>query len=216
MAHDLQRSERDAALRAVLVQRAKDSRPHHRSTISRGHETAASRLPILATLIVLVFVIALSAAAIAAGQSRITAASEDLVSPAPIGSEHLGPSPSPTPRSTTSRPLIAMDGARSLTRAQLHAWTLANSDGSANAAIGEQQDWLKVQCMAEQGYLYDPTFDGSQELELGKTWGLTPKQLKGYRTALWGLNLNSSKPYNWRTAGCDGQAVHLTGQDNNH
>lgn len=216
MAHDSHRSERDAALRAVLVQRANDSRSRRRSTISRGRDTTASRSPILATLIVLVFVIALSAASIAAGQSRITAASVDLASLAPTGSEHLSPSPSPTPRSIDSGPLIAMDGARSLTRAQLHAWTLANSDGSASAAIGEQQDWLKIQCMAELGYLYDPTFDGSPGLELGKTWGLTLKQLEGYRTALWGLNSNSSTPDNWRTAGCDGEAVHLTGQDNNH
>lgn len=216
MARDVQRSERDAALRAVLVQRAKDSRSRDRNTITRRRVTTTSRLPTVATLLVLVFVIALSAAAIAAGQSRTSAASEDLAAPAPTGSEHLRLSPSPPPRSTDSGQLIAMDGARALTRAQLHAWILANSDGSAGAAIGEQQEWLKVQCMAVHGYLYDPTFDGSQGLELGKRWGLTPKQLKGYRTTLWGLSLNSSKPYDWRTAGCDGQAVHLTGQDDNH
>ncbi len=213
MAHDSQRSERDAALRAVLVQRANDSRSH-RGTTTSGRETTAHRAPMLATVIVLVVVIALSAAAIAAGQSRTTAASVGLASPASTGSEPLRPSP--TPSGTYSGPLIAMHGARSLTRAQLHAWTLANSQGSANATIGEQQDWLKVQCMAAHGYLYDPTFDGSQGLELGKTWGLTAKQLQGYRSALWGQNLNSSKPYNWRTAGCWGEAVHLTGQDNNH
>jgi hypothetical protein len=173
-------------------------------------------LPILATLIVLVFVVALSAVAIEVGQSRTTAASVGLASSAPLSSDHPRATASPTPSVTYSGPLIAMEGARSLTRAQLHDWTVENTDGSANAAIGEQQDWLTIQCMAARGFLYDPTLDGSQGLERGKTWGLTQHQLQGYRLALWGQNVSSSKPYNWRTAGCHGQSVHLTGQDDNH
>lgn len=91
-----------------------------------------------------------------------------------------------------------------------------NAGDSANAAVSEQQDWLTIQCMAEHGYLYDPTFDGSQGLERGKTWGLTAKQLQAYRAALWGADPTSPTPYDWRAAGCHGRAVHVTGQDDDH
>jgi hypothetical protein len=170
---------------------------------------------VLVTGLVAAAVAGVSVAVIANGPVQGGAGDDTVAATAPAAV------PTATPMSTSdlpySGPLIAMDGARSLTRAQLHAWTVENAGVSANAKIGEEQDWLTIQCMAGQGYLYDPTFEGNQGLERGKTWGLTPKQLQGYRAALWGANLTTVlRPYDWRKAGCDGRSVHLTGQDDAH
>lgn len=210
MVHDVGRSDRDAALRTLLVQRAKADRTGARRRAG-GAAEVRRRLPMVATAVVLLVVVALSAGAIAAGRSTTMAATEHAASGPPAAPAD------PVPSNSTAGSLIAMDGARSLTRAQLHAWTLANRGASTDAVIGEEQDRLIIQCMAEHGYLYDPTFEGSQGLELGRTWGLTTKQLQGYREALWGSNLTApTRPYDWRDAGCDGRAVHLTGQDDHH
>lgn len=215
--HLLARNDPARHLGPVLDERAEaelEALVSDPSLVTSHHTQAADVAPrrrpqaVLVTGLVAAVVAGVSVAVVVNGPTQNEAGGTAVASTTPAAAPST--TPTSTPDDPYSGPLIAMDGAHSLTRAQLHAWAVRRGD-SATTKIGEEQDWLTIQCMAAQGYLYDPTFEGVQGLERGKTWGLTPKQLLGYRTALWGTE--SSKPYNWRTAGCHGRSVHLTGQD---
>lgn len=119
-----------------------------------------------------------------------------------------------TPAAAYRGPLVATTGAQVRTRAELHAWVRTRSwalQDPANAAVWEQQAWLDIGCMARAGFLYDPITNAEQDAE---GVGLTDAQRAAYAAALYGPP--TSAPYDWRTAGCHGRSVHLTGQDDAH
>lgn len=69
---------------------------------------------------------------------------------------------------------------------------------------------LDTACMADHGFLYDPEFVLSAGLAAQHA-GLTDAQYAAFQVALTGPG--APGPYDWRTAGCQGRSVHLTGQD---
>lgn len=112
--------------------------------------------------------------------------------------------PAPEPSATYTGPLIAPSGASDITRAQLHVSAIRDGD-SENARIWERQQWLIKQCMARRGFLYDPL---SETVDIRS---LPRDEQKAMQVAAGGPRTDG--PYDWRTAGCHGLAVHLTGQD---
>lgn len=106
---------------------------------------------------------------------------------------------------------------------------LADEEGLVD--VWDLQQYYTAACMADAGFewrwvYYDHPFDDtvpavplSDAYVIPGTWDdPTP----GFQDALWGENnINSpdyddSYVYHWSTAGCDGYAVHVTGQDNAH
>lgn len=125
--------------------------------------------------------------------------------------------PTPAPAPTYEGPLIAPAGSRQITRGDLHAWAASrpfSGQDPANDAVWEQQQWLDIRCMARKGFLEDPTNPSLQEHEVSADDGLTQQQADAYSVAMYGPPTDA--PYDWRTAGCHGRSVHLTGQDDNH
>ncbi len=115
------------------------------------------------------------------------------------------PQPSVAPTSSSAPTgLITPTGWHVITRAQLHAYVVASSF----SAVWEEQAWLDMQCMAKQGFVYDPTARGG---EPGASSGLTAAQQDAYEVAMYGPR--TDQPYDWRTAGCHGASVHETGMD---
>lgn len=186
---------------------------------SSGGRQAASRRtrlqPILVTGLVATAVAAVSVAVLAGVSTKREVVSGSIASPTTPNSTPRSGSPTPT-KTPYAGLLIAPDGWHTVTREQLHAYVDPESaDDPANAAIVEEQDWLDIQCMAEHGYLYDPTATTNTDRVYNAPYrGLTDAEQKGYDTAYWGPD--SIAPYNWRTAGCHGRSVHLTGQDDAH
>lgn len=112
---------------------------------------------------------------------------------------------------------------------------LADDQGLVD--VWSLQQYYIAACMADAGFewrwvYYDRPFDGAVQDEavtpgvplsegyvIPGTWDdATP----GFQDALWGEN-NTNSPdfdpnyvYHWSTAGCDGYAVHVTGQDDAH
>ena len=141
--------------------------------------------------------------------AAISTAHLDETRPAPASAVTVTPAPPvPTPSAPYDGPLIAPFGSSDITRAQLHAAVIAKpwyADDPQNSAIWERQQWITKQCMAKRGFLYDPI------LETIDVTSLTLAQQKAMAVALGGPRTDA--PYNWRTAGCVGLAVHLTGMD---
>ncbi|MFD1722924.1 hypothetical protein [Amnibacterium endophyticum] len=124
---------------------------------------------------------------------------------------------SPAAEGASASMLIGPRGSKVLTRAQLHEYVLRTFDdvGSTNAAAWEEQQWLAIGCMADAGFLWDPTLERAPH-QTPAADGLTPSQQRQWQNALGGPGSTSS--YNWRTesdwrnAGCIGRAVHATSQ----
>lgn len=119
--------------------------------------------------------------------------------------------PTPAPSARYHGPLVAPLGWSDVSRAQLHEFFFpagVHVRYPENASIAERQEWVVKQCMAERGFLYDPTstVDDIQRLPM--------KQRKAFYVAEYGPDTDAA--YDWRTAGCHGRAVHLTGQDDAH
>jgi hypothetical protein len=68
--------------------------------------------------------------------------------------------------------------------------------------------------MAEQGFWYAWTNDRSL-LADPRDPMIRSGNSEASRLAEWGTN-PSDQPYDWRLAGCDGYAVHVTGMDDAH
>ncbi|MDJ1370004.1 hypothetical protein [Gulosibacter molinativorax] len=109
---------------------------------------------------------------------------------------------------------------------------LADENGLVD--VWDLQMYYVADCMADAGFewrwvYYDPRFEGSFGNEGGEgdatpvdgyvipgTWD---DQTAGFQAALWGENdfmspdYDPNYEYHWSTAGCDGYAVHVTGQD---
>ena len=90
--------------------------------------------------------------------------------------------------------------------AAIRTWALSLGYGE----VWAEQAVLDTGCMAEHGFLYDPEFDHSAGLAAQKV-GLTAAQYQAFQDALYGPQTGAA--YDWRTAGCHGRSVHLTGQD---
>lgn len=105
--------------------------------------------------------------------------------------------------------LIGPTGAEQRSEAELRAWgsSLGNSD------VWVEQVVLDTRCMADHGFLYDAEFDHSAGAAARRA-GMTDAQYAAYDAAMYGPP--SDAPYDWRTAGCHGRSVHLTGQDDAH
>ncbi|MFD1720441.1 hypothetical protein [Amnibacterium endophyticum] len=215
MASDWRTDERDAALRSLLVERADAARPRRRRAGARPTAVDPGRVRMaVVTGAVLAAVIAVSAAVLS------TTGSPSPVAPA--GQSSSAPSPTPTRTPTPSRtstpvasatpeaPLIAKRGAQVRTRAELHAAVQSDPILRGNA-IWEEQAWIKIGCMAEQGFLYDPVAEMRGGEAASRDDGLTAQQEAAFEVAMYGPD--TSGPYDWRTAGCNGLAVHETGQD---
>jgi hypothetical protein len=120
----------------------------------------------------------------------------------------VAPSPSPadvTPSAPSGltpisdapyRPLVA--GEPLVTRADLEAASPLDQ-GDPLREIWITQSQIKVQCMADAGWYFDP-----------RSHGPLP-QGDGF-AALYG-STGAGDAYRWQDAGCDGRAVHETGQD---
>ncbi|MGG7462863.1 hypothetical protein [Plantibacter sp. YIM 135347] len=80
----------------------------------------------------------------------------------------------------------------------------------ARAELWVKQQLIVAQCMADKGFDYH--FSPYWERNGGDQPTLYPIGTPG-ALALWGANLTDGTPYNWENAGCDGYAVHVTGQD---
>lgn len=122
------------------------------------------------------------------------------------------PPTTPTPTRTTTPPppassggLIGATGAKERSEAELRAW--GKSTGAD--AIWIDQIVLDTQCMADHGFIDDPELTYSAPAS--DRVGLTDAQYAAYEVALYGPKTDA--PYDWRTAGCHGRSVHLTGQD---
>jgi hypothetical protein len=108
--------------------------------------------------------------------------------------------------------------------------------------VWDLQQYYIADCMADAGFewrwvYYDDNFEGAFSHDapgspdaptvpyvtghntIPGTWG---DQTPGFQAALWGENdymspdYDPNYVYHWSTAGCDGYAVHVTGQDNAH
>lgn len=132
------------------------------------------------------------------------------VQPAHLPAHHSGSAPAApattaTPSSSPAQ-LIGPAGAQRRTAAEIRAWGKARG----LSAVMIEQMVLETGCMAAAGFRLDPIFDATADLRSGHR-GMTPEQEHAYDVAEFGPS--TSKPYDWRTAGCVGRAVHETGQD---
>jgi hypothetical protein len=184
---------------------------------ARSVATILATLTLLAALLVGVFIAAPSIAQTLQQPAEVTAAG---ATPPATEAAATAPRPavtSPSPTSTYSGPLIAPRGAHQITRRQLHSWVVSRpfaGEDPENDAIWEQQQWLDIQCMAGKGFLDDPTNPSVESHPVSTADGLTAKQAHAYVVAMDGPETDA--PYDWRTAGCHGRSVHVTGQDNAH
>lgn len=84
-------------------------------------------------------------------------------------------------------------------------------DELANAKLWVTQRIITAQCMAEKGFDY--TFKFHQETSPKDPQKAPyPVGSAGFE-ALYGTNPTDTGTYDWENAGCDGYAVHVTGQD---
>ncbi len=216
MSSDQQMSARDAALRRLLVERADaDGRRQGARNTSTppSFVRAPGRFRVAAvTGAVLVAVVAGSALVLDAVHVPPSGTSPSRVAPVPARSTAAPPTRTPPPDASAPSVagLIAKRGAQPRTRAQLHAFVQADPVLAGNS-IWEEQAWLKIGCMAEEGFLYDPITEADRDGSSTGDDGLTPAQAVAFQVALYGPQ--TDEPYDWRTAGCDGLAVHETGQD---
>ncbi|HEY8318896.1 MAG TPA: hypothetical protein VIG76_08700 [Amnibacterium sp.] len=240
MASEPVTTDRDAALRRLLIDRVEATAVPNRTSTARS----TSRHPLgtgLVTAFVSIAVVAVSATALVLGEAPHTAPAgapkhgtgpdTGLTTPVTSSPTPTTPDPSPSPvapspAQTTTAPdpapsgttqLITHAGWHDITRDQLHSYVVATSWGMGdptNGAIWEEQAWLDKQCMASKGYLFDPISVGRGTGTTYGDSGLTPEQLQGYQEAMYGPSTDA--PYDWRTAGCHGLSVHETGQDNAH
>ncbi|MGN6741723.1 MAG: hypothetical protein ACTHJL_00295 [Amnibacterium sp.] len=205
-------ADRTTALRALLVEQVATSGPPDRRAAAaspRRPEPGRFQLAIVSGVVAVVVVAASVAAMTLSRPPSVAPAdhSRAVATAAPTA----GPSETPTATPTPARVLVAPDGWRLRTRAELHDFVQHSptlQQDPANAAIWEQETWTDIECMAAKGYVYDPIAE-----QQGRTpdRGLTADQLKAFDERLWGPP--SSAPYDWRTAGCHGRSVHLAGQD---
>lgn len=89
-----------------------------------------------------------------------------------------------------------------------------NAWGEANDGIWEAQQQIIAKCMADQGFWYAWTNDRSKILDPLFGMIMTESSDAAF-LARWGTN-PSDQPYDWKLAGCDGYAVHVTGMDDAH
>lgn len=116
------------------------------------------------------------------------------------------PSTAPTTPPATSSPLIGPTGAQQRSSAEIRSWALGLGFGE----IWAEQAVLDASCMADHGFRYDPEFEHDAGVAAQHA-GLTDEQYAAFQVAEYGSDTNL--PYDWRTAGCHGRSVHLTGQD---
>ncbi|GAA4736189.1 hypothetical protein GCM10025783_02850 [Amnibacterium soli] len=128
--------------------------------------------------------------------------------PPPTSAPPVAPTESATtpPTPASSSGLIGATGARQRSDAELRAWGASLGNGD----IWIEQLVLDTHCMAEHGFIYDAQFEYSASLAAQRA-GMTDAQYAAYQVAMDGPP--RSGPYDWRTAGCHGLSVHVTGQD---
>ena len=94
-----------------------------------------------------------------------------------------------------------------VTDAQITTFAMGvSTDDPANARIWGQEQIIVTHCMAGKGWDYDPRNLSSAPI---RDWD--PAAV----LALYG-NTGGGDAYRWQDAGCDGYAVHVTGNDNNN
>ena len=127
------------------------------------------------------------------------------VTPSPSPTAYLGPQPlvGSTP-STSDAEIMAY--------AMSAAWA---SDDPQNAKVWGQEQILTVTCMAGKGWDYDPriTLAPFASRAPGEQPTLT------WDPAAWlalSGNTGAGDAYRWQDAGCEGYAVHATGNDDNN
>jgi hypothetical protein len=132
---------------------------------------------------------------------------------APPTSKPTSTPTAPTPPSTappvSGGALVGPTGAQQRSSAAIRTWALSLGYGD----VWAEQAVLDASCMAGQGFLHDPEFMRAAGVA-EKHAGLSDAQYQAYQVALYGPE--TTAPYDWRTAGCHGRSVHLTGQDGNH
>jgi hypothetical protein len=114
-----------------------------------------------------------------------------------------------TPPPATSSVLIGPSGAKERSGAEIRAWALSIGSG----AIWAEQAVLDTACMKDAGFIWDPEFNYHSGLAAEHA-GMTDAQAEAYDVAEDGPQ--TDLPYDWRTAGCHGRSVHVTGQDDAH
>ena len=124
-------------------------------------------------------------------------------SPPPTTPTRTTTTPPPT---TASGGLIGPTGARQRSEAETRAW----ADSLGYGSIWTEQVVLDTRCMADHGFVYDMEFERSAGTSAA-TAGMTAAQASAWEAAMYGPP--SDAAYDWRTAGCHGRSVHLTGQD---
>ena len=70
-------------------------------------------------------------------------------------------------------------------RPELHAFVEADPILQGDA-VWEEQAWLKIGCMAEAGFLYDPVTETSRGESGGEDDGLTASEAAAFEVAMYG------------------------------
>lgn len=236
-------ADRDAALRALLVDQVAASRVTERPTPAspaRGREPGRFHLAMV-TAGVAVLVVAASVTAITlsrppsagpaaptqtvatatpseAPSEASTAVPTEAPSEAPTEAPTEAPSetatPAPSDTVTPSRPLITPTGWHLKTRSELHDWVMTLPWAGEDPA--NTAIWEQENWTDIQCMAeHGFVFDPEGEQSSGANPpGLTADQQIAFNDALDGPRTDAS--YDWRTAGCHGRSVHLAGQDNAH
>lgn len=207
-----------------MKQRAKDTSAMGRQggSIRRGVGLAVAMSGVLVVAAGAVFV-GVAGAEAAADDARSIAAVEEaaanLENLPPV--EPVVPATAPADAGAPASPADSVDYSRTP-----EGWYDATTDpadvvipevdewGEVNDGIWEAQQQLTAKCMAEQGFWYAWTNDRSKVLEEFGPLVLSDDN-DAARLAKWGTN-PSDQPYDWRLAGCQGYAVHVTGMDDAH
>jgi hypothetical protein len=89
-----------------------------------------------------------------------------------------------------------------------------STDPNLSDGIWAAQQQIIAKCMADQGFWYAWTNDYAKIID--PLFGLVMTESSDAAfLARWGTN-PSDQPYDWKLAGCNGYAVHVTGMDDAH
>lgn len=188
----------EAAARAELVRRVQ----RHR----RPGRAPGRRLVRLREVVVVSLVVVAAAAVLVGVQQFRQVPHEQGASPAASAPPTRSATPTPTPSTPTRSALIGPPTARFRTSAEITSW----AEGIGATSVWAEQRVIIAACMAQHGYLYDPIEEYSADLRAGHS-GMSAADEAAFDEAEHGPT--SSGAYDWRTAGCDGLAVHETGMD---
>lgn len=200
------------AARLELERRVRAARPALQP-VARPGRPGVMQLVVTAAVAVLIL-------SVVVGLGQLRARWVGAPPPTTAPSATAGPTPSPTavpptstptssPTSTGAARLVVPEGFQQRSDAQLRAWAATLPESPARTDVWIEQRIIVTHCMAGKGFLYDP-----ERLYTHPVAVVPAGHEQAYEEALDGPA--SSGPYDWRTAGCDGLAVHETGQDGQH